>query len=98
MQINKLAQLGLMSICVPKKWGGSEYSTLGLAVAVEEIAKGCSGTGATVSIHNCLYVDLLSRCGTDKQKEQFLKPFTTGEVGCFALSEAGIYCEIQFLY
>ncbi|KAK9686602.1 Acyl-CoA dehydrogenase, C-terminal domain [Popillia japonica] len=87
-QINKLAQLGLMSICVPKKWGGSEYSTLGLAVAVEEIAKGCSGTGATVSIHNCLYVDLLSRCGTDKQKEQFLKPFTTGEVGCFALSEA----------
>ncbi|KAK9686601.1 Acyl-CoA dehydrogenase, C-terminal domain [Popillia japonica] len=89
-QINKLAQLGLMSICVPKKWGGSEYSTLGLAVAVEEIAKGCSGTGATVSIHNCLYVDLLSRCGTDKQKEQFLKPFTTGEVGCFALSEAGL--------
>ncbi|KAI4456727.1 acyl-coa dehydrogenase [Holotrichia oblita] len=88
-QINKLAKLGLMSICVPKKWGGSEYSALGLAIAVEEIAKGCSGTGATVSIHNCLYADLVSRCGTEKQKEQFLKPFTTtGNVGCFALSEA----------
>ncbi|GJQ72190.1 hypothetical protein Trydic_g3282 [Trypoxylus dichotomus] len=86
-QIDKLGKLGLLAICVPRKWGGSEYSTLGLAIAVEEIAKGCSGTGATVSIHNCLYADLLNRCGTDKQKEVFLRPFTTGAIGCFALSE-----------
>lgn len=79
-----------MSICVPKEWGGSGYNTLGLAVAVEEIARGCGGTGATVSIHNCLYVDLVNRYATNKQKEIFLKPFTQGEVGCFALSEPGM--------
>lgn len=60
---------------------------LGLAVAVEEISRGCASTGAIVSIHNCLYVNLLHRCGTEKQKETFLKPFSNGTLGCFALSE-----------
>lgn len=72
-----------------EKWGGCGQDTLALAITVEEIAKGCGGTGAIVSIHNCLYVGLLDRCGTDKQKEQFLKPFTDGTIGCFALSEPG---------
>lgn len=72
-----------------EKWGGSGYDTLSIAIVVEEIAKVCGGTGATVSIHNCLYTSLLNRCGTDKQKQDFLKPFTSGTLGCFALSEPG---------
>lgn len=90
--------MGLLSICVPKKWGGSGYNTLGLSVAVEEIAKACGGTGATVSIHNCLYVDLVYRCGTDNQKEKFLRPFTNGRLGCFALSEPGNLCTMTCIY
>lgn len=62
---------------------------LGLAVAVEEISRGCGGTGAIVSIHNCLYVNLLDKLATEKQKETFLRPFTKGILGCFALSEPG---------
>ncbi|KAJ8934063.1 hypothetical protein NQ318_012494 [Aromia moschata] len=70
-----------------EKYGGSGQNALALAVAVEELAKGCGGTGTIVSVHNCLYVNLIDRCGTEEQKETFLRPFTSGTLGCFALSE-----------
>lgn len=84
-----MGELGLLSISVSEKYGGSGQNTLSLAVAVEEIARGCGGTGTVVSVHNCLYVNLLDRCGTKDQKERFLRPFTRGTLGCFALSEPG---------
>lgn len=84
-----MGELGLLAINVPEKYGGSEQDSLALAVAVEEIARACGGTGTIMSVHNCLYVNLLARCGTEEQKEIFLKPFTNGTLGCFALSEPG---------
>lgn len=86
-QISKMGELGLLAINIDEKYGGAGQDTLGLAVAVEEIARGCGGTGTIVSVHNCLYVNLIQRCGTEEQKEKFLKPFTNGTLGCFALSE-----------
>ncbi|XP_044253378.1 short-chain specific acyl-CoA dehydrogenase, mitochondrial-like [Tribolium madens] len=87
-QIKQLGQLGLLAISVSKEYGGSGQDNLALAVAVEEIARGCGGTGAIVSIHNCLYSNLLNRLGTEQQKEKFLCPFIRdSELGCFALSE-----------
>lgn len=79
----------MLSINVSEKYGGSGQDSLALAVAVEEIARGCGGTGAIVSIHNCLYVNLVDRLGTEDQKREFLCPFTKGNLGCFALSEPG---------
>lgn len=89
-QIKKLGELGLLGITADPKYGGCGESSLGLSIAVEEIAKGCGGTGAIVSIHNALYVNLLNTFGTDEQKTKFLAPFTCGELGCFALSEPGL--------
>ncbi|KAJ3624784.1 hypothetical protein MTP99_018380 [Tenebrio molitor] len=86
-QIQQLGQLGLLAINVSEKYGGSGQDSLAMAVAVEEIARGCGGTGAIVSIHNCLYTNLLERVGSHDQKEKFLRPFTRGTLGCFALSE-----------
>lgn len=89
-QIRKLGKLGLLAITVSKKYGGSGFDRLALAVAVEEIARGCGGTGAIVSIHNCLYAGLLDRLGTEEQKKNFLEPFICdSSLGCFALSEPG---------
>ncbi|KAG4076168.1 hypothetical protein HA402_014717 [Bradysia odoriphaga] len=76
-----------MAINVSKKYGGSELDTLSTSIVVEEISNGCASTGIIVAIHNCLYADLLNRHGTEKQKEEFLRPFTTGDIGAFALSE-----------
>ncbi|XP_026475822.1 short-chain specific acyl-CoA dehydrogenase, mitochondrial-like [Ctenocephalides felis] len=87
-QIQHLGKLGLMAINVDPDYGGSGLDTLSISLAVEEIARGCGGTGAIVSIHNCLYACLLNRLGTTKQKEQFLRPCTSGNIGAFALSES----------
>uniref|UniRef100_A0A8C7MR10 short-chain acyl-CoA dehydrogenase n=1 Tax=Oncorhynchus kisutch TaxID=8019 RepID=A0A8C7MR10_ONCKI len=56
----------------------------------EEISRGCGSTGCVVSVNNSLYIGPILKFGTQKQKEQWITPFTTGEkVGCFALSEPG---------
>ena len=39
-----------------------------------------------------LYLGPIQKYATEAQKEQFLKPFLNGDrVGCFALSEPGLY-------
>lgn len=44
-----------------------------------------------MSVNNSLYLGPILKFGNDKQKQEFITPFTTGEkVGCFALSEPGI--------
>lgn len=88
-QIEKLGQLGLMGITSSTNYGGAGLDTLSLSIAVDELARGCASTGAIVSIHNCLYVNSLERKGTNKQKEEYLQPFTRGVIGAFALSESG---------
>lgn len=89
--INKLGDLGLMGMTVSKQYNGSAMDYTSLSIAVEEISRGCAGTGAIVSIHNILYADLLNTLGTDNQKNTFLKSYTSGRLGAFALSENGAY-------
>lgn len=91
-QIKKLGELGLMGVGVSKDYGGSGMSALAVSIAVEELSRVCGSTGAIVSIHNCLYADLVNRLGTDQQKSRFLKPLVDGSsIGAFALSESGLF-------
>jgi butyryl-CoA dehydrogenase len=58
------------------------------ALAMEEISRGCAGTGVIMSVNNSLYCDPLLKFGTDAQKQRFLAPFARGErLGAFALTE-----------
>lgn len=86
-----MAALGLMGINVSPTYGGSGLDTLSTSIVVEELSNGCASTGIIVAIHNCLYADLLNNRGTEKQKEEFLRPFTGGNIGAFALSELGMF-------
>ncbi|KAL5278831.1 ACADS.2 family protein [Megaselia abdita] len=86
--IKKLGEMGLMGMTVSKNFNGSELDYTSVSIAVEEISRGCASTGAIVSIHNILYADLLNTHGTDRQKNTFLKPYTLGRPGAFALSES----------
>lgn len=80
-----------MGINVNPKYGGIGLDALSTSIVVEELSNGCASTGIIVAIHNCLYADLLNNRGTEKQKEEFLRPFTSGNIGAFALSEHGLY-------
>lgn len=49
----------------------------------------CASTGTIMAVQN-LYVNALNNFGNDKQKEEFLRPFTDGkQIGSFSLSEPG---------
>jgi len=79
-----------MGVSISPKYGGRGLDFLSLSLAIEELSKGCASTGVIVSIHNCLYADLIHRYGTENQKEKYITPFTTGgHIGAFALSDPG---------
>jgi butyryl-CoA dehydrogenase len=86
--VKKLGELGLLGIAVPPEWGGAGMDTVCYALAMEEISRGCAGTGVIMSVNNSLYCDPVLKFGTDEQRSQFLRPFAAGEkLGAFALTE-----------
>ncbi len=89
-QVKGLATLGLMGVTIPEEYGGVGLDTLAYAIAMEEISRGCAGTGTVMTAHGSLYCEPVSRFGTPEQKKTFLRPFAAGEkIGCFALTEPG---------
>ncbi|MFB1482700.1 acyl-CoA dehydrogenase [Corallococcus sp. RDP092CA] len=86
--VKKLAELSLLGIAVPEEWGGAGLDNVCYALAMEEISRGCASTGVIMSVNNSLYCDPVNKFGTPEQKEQFLKPFASGQkIGCFGLTE-----------
>jgi butyryl-CoA dehydrogenase len=86
--VKQLGEMGLMGVAVPPEWGGAGMDTVAYAVAMEEISRGCAGTGVIMSVSNSLYCDPLLKYGTDDQKRELLASFARGErLGAFALTE-----------
>ena len=50
--MKKLGELGLMCVEVDESLGGSGLDPLAYAIAMEEISRGCAGTGVIMSAHN----------------------------------------------
>jgi len=86
--VKQLAEMGLLGVAVPTEWGGAGMDNVSYAVAMEEISRGCAGTGVIMSVNNSLYCDPVMKYGTEAQKKEFLVPFARGEkLGAFALTE-----------
>ena len=86
--IDKLFDLGVMGICVPKEYGGAGADPLASAICIEELSKQCASTGDIVATHNGLCCDPILMNGTAAQKEKYLPMLTTGrKVGAFCLTE-----------
>ena len=86
--IDKLFDLGVMGICVPKEYGGAGADPLASAICIEELSKQCASTGDIVATHNGLCCDSILMNGTPEQKAKYLPMLTTGrKVGAFCLTE-----------
>jgi butyryl-CoA dehydrogenase len=86
--VQKLAEMGLLAVAVPAEWGGAGMDNVSYALAMEEISRGCAGTGVIMSVNNSLYCDPVMKFGTDAQKKEWLAPYARGEkLGAFALTE-----------
>ena len=85
--MKKLGELGMMGVCIPIDYGGSGMDALSYAIAIEEISRGCAGTGCIMAVHNSMFCGPLSKYGTHEQKEQYLRTTASGQkIGCFMLS------------
>jgi short-chain 2-methylacyl-CoA dehydrogenase len=84
----KMGQFGLFGMNLPEKYGGTNMDTLSYIIAVEELARIDSSQAATVASHNSLGIGPIYQYGTDKQKEDLLAGFCTGErLWAFGLTE-----------
>ena len=87
--IEKLFDLGVMGMCVPKEYGGAGADPLASAICIEELSKQCASTGDIVATHNGLCCDPIITHGTEAQKAKYLPMLTKGhKVGAFCLTES----------
>ncbi|QKG84927.1 acyl-CoA dehydrogenase [Kroppenstedtia pulmonis] len=85
----KMADLNIMGLPFPEKYGGGDADTISFAIAVEELSRVCASTGITYSAHVSLGCSPLYQFGTEEQKEKYLVPLCRGtSMGAFGLTEA----------
>jgi butyryl-CoA dehydrogenase len=85
----KLAELGLMGVCVPEEYGGAGADFLSYILVLEELSRADAGVGVTVAVHTSAATLPILTFGTDEQKSRFVPPLAQGEhLGAFALTEA----------
>ena len=78
---------GLLGLCIPSEYGGSGAGILGLAIAVEEVAK-YSNTAALMLLLTRLPTGPVMIAGTEEQKKQYLPGICDGSLrAAFGLSE-----------
>lgn len=84
----RMADLGLLGICVPRKWGGSGLDYIALGIACEELEYGDTFLRVVMSVHVGLTAMTLMAWGNEEQKRRFLMPQAQGErLGAFCLTE-----------
>ena len=88
MIISQMAELGLMGIPIPEKYGGAGMDTVAYAAAVLELAKVDASVAITMAAHTSLGSLPIAIAGTEEQKQKYLPKLATGEIiGAFGLTE-----------
>ena len=84
----RLAELGLMGVCVPEEYGGAGADFLSYILVLEELSRADAGVGVTVAVHTSAATLPLLAYGTEEQRARFVPPLARGEhLGAFALTE-----------
>jgi alkylation response protein AidB-like acyl-CoA dehydrogenase len=88
--LDRLAELGLLGVCVPEEQGGAGADFLSYVLVLEELSRGDAGVGVTVAVHtSACTLPLLAHAG-EEQRARFVPRLARGEtIGAFALTEAG---------
>lgn len=96
--LDKLAELQLMGVCIPEKYGGAgmDYNTL--AIVCEELERGDTAYRTAVSVHSGLHSMTLLQWGNEHQKQKYLVPQAKGEkIAAFGLTEPNAGSDVAAL-
>ena len=86
--LNKMAELGLMGITIPEKYGGSEMDFTSYIIAIHELSKVSATIGVILSVHTSVGTNPILYFGNEEQKQKYLPKLASGEyLGAFCLTE-----------
>jgi short-chain 2-methylacyl-CoA dehydrogenase len=88
--VRKMAELGLLGLPFPEKYGGSAADTVSYALAIMELARVDASTAITLAAHVSLGASPIYLFGTEEQKQRYLVPMAQGKMlWGFGLTEPG---------
>ncbi len=86
--LEKMAELDILGLCIPEKYGGAGMDYISLGLACEELERFDTSARIVLSVHIGLNSLTLLTLGSEYQKEKYLVPQTKGEkIGTFGLTE-----------
>lgn len=84
----KMAELGLMGVCIPESYGGAGFDYVSLGLVCEELEACDTFLRVAMSVHVGLNSLSVYSWGTEEQKQKYLVPQAKGEkVATFGLTE-----------
>ncbi len=84
----KMAELGILGICIPVRYGGAGMDYISLGIVSEELEWADASVRETIAVHVALNSLALLQWGTEEQKQKYLIPQAKGEkIACYGLTE-----------
>jgi alkylation response protein AidB-like acyl-CoA dehydrogenase len=86
----RMAELGLLGVCIPIRYGGAGMDYVSLGIVSEGLEWADSSVRETIAVHTALNSMTIFQWGTEEQKQRYLTPQARGEkIACFGLTEPG---------
>jgi glutaryl-CoA dehydrogenase (non-decarboxylating) len=90
-----MADLGILGICLPVKYGGQGFDYISLGLVCEELEAVDTSLRVVMSVHMGLNSLAVLQWGTEEQKQRFLVPQARGEkYAMFGLTEPGVGSDV----
>ena len=84
----KMAELGLLGVCIPEPYGGAGFDYISLGIVCEELEACDTFLRVAMSVHVGLNSLSVFAWGTEEQKQKYLVPQAKGEkLATFGLTE-----------
>jgi glutaryl-CoA dehydrogenase (non-decarboxylating) len=84
----KMADLGLLGVCIPEQYGGAGFDYVSLGLVCEELEACDTFLRVAMSVHVGLNSLSVYSWGTEEQKQKYLVPQAKGEkIATFGLTE-----------
>jgi glutaryl-CoA dehydrogenase (non-decarboxylating) len=91
----RMAELGILGICIPVKYGGQGFDYISLGLVCEELEAVDTSLRVVMSVHMGLNSLAVLQWGTEEQKQRFLVPQAKGEkYAMFGLTEPGVGSDV----
>lgn len=94
----RMAELGILGVCIPARYGGQGMDYLTLGLVCEELEAVDSTLRVVMSVHMGLCSLGIFQWGTEEQKGEFLVPLAKGEhYGAYCLTEPSVGSDVANL-